>query len=219
MRVLAIWKAAFQFLIWDEDRAADKYAHHGILHLPPSPRELIQNRREYEGPLLLRKRTRGFMDSRLTALYRMYEHFVLDQHIELRNEFESFWYHSDWYVETIPDPQDTDPERYVVLACLVHLLASAFNERIELGLPRTAPPIVTSDQLEKYRKTPRLYEETPGWVGHVPRLEAPLEVLSIPHWDNDRREFVSLTTQDVDNASRICAAYDVLVFEPHVHFS
>lgn len=75
--------------------------------LPPAPRTLLENRVVYEIPLLNRSRDRSInrdTDSPLAALYRIYEHIVLDQHIEIRNEIEAFWYHADWAVRDIPDP-------------------------------------------------------------------------------------------------------------------
>ena len=111
--------------------------------LSPPPRHLLANRVVYEIPLLNRGRIEPDGDTPLAALYRIYEHIVLDQHIEVRNEIEAFWYHADWAVRDLPDPRDPHPERYACLACIPALLCLAFNKRIELGLPRDAPAIFT----------------------------------------------------------------------------
>jgi hypothetical protein len=71
-------------------------------NLPPSPRELLQHREHYEIPILER-RVDHDSDTPLAALYRIYEHIVLDQNIEIRNELEAFWFHSSWKVSKIPE--------------------------------------------------------------------------------------------------------------------
>lgn len=80
-----------------------------------------------------------------------------DQHIELRNEIEAFWWQPDWAVCDIPDPRpkDFETERLACLACLTKLLLLAFDKRIEMGLPRDAPPIFTHDMLDEWRAQDR----------------------------------------------------------------
>lgn len=46
----------------------------------------------------------------------MYEYIVTGFVTELRNEIEYF-YNQPWTVSKIPDPKDTDPERYCHLSC------------------------------------------------------------------------------------------------------
>ncbi|KAF5027342.1 hypothetical protein F66182_543 [Fusarium sp. NRRL 66182] len=185
--------------------------------LPPAPRNLVANRVVYEIPLLNRSRDRSVKrdaDNPLAALYRIYEHIVLDQHIEIRNEIEAFWYHADWAIRDIPDPSDPHPERYACLACIPALLCLAFNKRIGLGLPRDAPPIFTHDMLEEWRAQEPEYEEEPAWVNDVPRLAT---TLAIPHWDNSKRDFVSL--ESFEHASRAFARKNILIWQPHVDFA
>ncbi|RMZ81869.1 hypothetical protein DV738_g2077, partial [Chaetothyriales sp. CBS 135597] len=187
-------------------------------HLPPPPRILLANRVVYEIPLLERSRNRSVerdTDRPLAALYRIYEHIVLDQHIEIRNEIEAFWYHADWAVRDIPDPCDPHPERYACLACIPALLCLAFNKRIGLGLPRDAPPIFTQDMLEEWRAQERAYEEEPAWVNDVPRLAV---TLAIPHWDNNRRDFVCLESFE-NRASTAFSRKNILIWQPHIHFA
>ena len=106
----------------------------GSPYLPPSPRELLSNRVFYEMPLLYRKVDHE-NDTPLAALYRLYEHIVLDQNIEMRNEIEAFWFNNTWAVRDIPDPHDPNRERYACLACIPALLCLAFkvSRRPELG--------------------------------------------------------------------------------------
>ncbi|KAK7425302.1 hypothetical protein QQZ08_008199 [Neonectria magnoliae] len=168
------WKLYNGLHLWV--RRAVKFSHQGSLDNeqgqhppPPTPRDLLANRVIYEIPLLDRSRNRSVdrdTDTPLAALYRIYEHIVLDQHIEIRNEIEAFWYHADWAVRNIPDPRDPDPERYACLACIPALLCLAFNRRIELGVPRHAPPIFTRDMLDEWRAHPfRLghFEDASGY--------------------------------------------------------
>ncbi|KAJ3514625.1 hypothetical protein NM208_g15045 [Fusarium decemcellulare] len=182
---------------------------------PPPPRELLTHRTHYELPLLNR-RVDPNEDSPIYALYRIYEHLVLDQHLELRNEIEAFWYHADWAVVDIPDPCDPDPDRYACLACIPALLCLAFNKRIEMGLPREAPPVFNQDMLDQWRAQERKFESAPLWTDKVPQLD---EVLIIPHWDNQERDFVPLKSFDCAEASKEFADKNILVWHPHVHFA
>jgi len=174
----------------------------------------MRGRTTYEIPLLTRW-VDEHTNSPLTALYRIYEHIMLDQHIEIRNELEAFWFQSDWKVCDIPDPKDPDPERYAVLSCIPLLLCLAFNKRIELGLPRNAPPIFTHDQLDEWRAKERQYETAPPWIEAVPSLE---QTLTIPHWDNSKRDFVALDSLEDERASKQFAAKNILIWQPHIHF-
>lgn len=185
--------------------------------LPPAPRTLLAIRVIYEIPLLNRSLARSIerdTDTPLAALYRIYEHIVLDQHIEIRNEIEAFWYHADWAVRDIPDPCDPHPERYACLACIPTLLCLAFNERIGLGLPRNAPPIFTQGMLAEWRAQEREYEEEPAWVNAVPPLAA---TLAIPHWDNSKRDFIPL--ESFERGSRAFSRKNILIWQPHIYFA
>jgi hypothetical protein len=181
---------------------------------PPPPREMLRGREIYEVPLLRRRIDRE-ADTPLNAIYRLYEHIMLDQNIEMRNELEAFWFQPGWPVHEIPDPKDPDPERYAVLAVIPALLVLAFNKRIDLGLPRDAPAIFTMDQLDEWRAQERELEKEPEWTANVPPCE---QVLKIPHWDNDVRDFVTIDGFDDERASREFAKKNVLIWQPHIHF-
>lgn len=183
--------------------------------LPPSPRELIANRVAYEMPLLGRK-VNPETDTPLAALYRIYEHVILDQHLEMRNELEAFWYHTSWAVADLPDPRDPDPERYACLACITMLLCAAFNKRISLGLPRDAPAIFTEDMMDEWKAREPSFERGPEWAARVPPLK---EELAIPHWDNTQRDFVPLDKRlEHGKASPEFASKNILIWQPHIHF-
>ncbi|KAG5986234.1 hypothetical protein E4U54_005536 [Claviceps lovelessii] len=187
---------------------------------PLPPRTLLANRLVCEIPLIERRIPRvphlRDADTSLIALYRIYEHIILDQWINIRNEFESFWYHSDWAVCNIADPHDPHPERYACVASITGLLCLAFNRRIGLGLPRDAPPIFSPDMLEEWRTREPRYETEPEWALAVPRLAAPL---AIPHWDNKQRDFVPLDSFDDRRASVQFSKKNILIWQPHVHFA
>jgi hypothetical protein len=80
---------------------------------PAPPEELLANPQYYE--LLFRQQFRyrwpkGEVEDRpLYVLYRLYEHLVLDDNIELRNNIEYFRNHHKWAVADIPDPQGQQP--------------------------------------------------------------------------------------------------------------
>ncbi len=165
---------------------------------------------------LLNRRVLPESDEPLAALYRIYEHILLDQWIEIRNEFEQFWYQTSWSVYDMPDPKDPDPERYACLACVPMLLCVAFNRRIELGLPRDAPSIFTAEMMEEWkRRGPPNYEEVPPWAEGVAPVKS---VLAIPHWDKKQRDFVPLDTFEDRRASPQFASKNILIFQPHIYF-
>lgn len=55
---------------------------------------MIANREIYEIPLLNRQVTDPEGDTPIAALYLIYEYNALDQHMEIHNELESFWYNN-----------------------------------------------------------------------------------------------------------------------------
>lgn len=182
---------------------------------PPPPGQMLAGRLIYEMPLLRRKKADPDTDAPTAALYRIYEHLMLDQHIEIRNEFEAFWFQNTWLVFDVPDPKDPDPGRYACIASIAKLLVLAFNKRIDLGLPRHAPPIFTRDMLDEWLASERARETTPLWADQVPRLE---HTFCIPHWDNDQRDFVPPESFDTYGVSEEFAEKNILILQPHIHF-
>lgn len=179
---------------------------------PPTPEELLARPNQHRERLFRRvyRAPRGVKDDTpLFSLYRLYEHLILNDNVGLRNELEYFWY-AKWPVASIPDPQDPSKSRYAVLSAIPALLVESFNERINLGLPRKADSIVTSEELEQYQKEDKILETVPEWTKHVAPLE---ETLVIPH-DNDE----ILETFEDPRASAQLAAKNVLHWQPHIHF-
>ncbi|KAJ5180002.1 hypothetical protein N7492_003212 [Penicillium capsulatum] len=179
---------------------------------PPPPEELLTHTNDHRHRIFRRAHRipRGKTeDTALFSLYRLYEHLVLNDNIGLRNEIEYFWYER-WPVSSIVDPQDPSASRYAVLAAIPALLVESFNERINLGLPRKADPIVSREELEQYKKEDKSFEVVPDWAEKVPRFE---RTLVIPH-DNDE----VLESLEDERASPQLAAKNILHWQPHIHF-
>lgn len=144
-------------------------------HNLPTVSWLLEHREERQNkPALTQGRTPT------ASLYRMYEYIVTGFVTELRNEIEYF-YNQPWTVSKIPDPTDTDPERYAILAVIPYYLVKAYHRLAEQGLPRGSPAIITSQEMKELRSRESVREEVPEWVKSVPRLE---KTLVIP--TNDR---------------------------------
>lgn len=182
---------------------------------PPSPRVILDYRAEYEVIIYERESIRDKCDTSLACLYRLYEHIMLDQNLEMRNHLEYLWFRR-WPVFEIPDPCDDDPERAAVLACIPSLLVLAFNARIEMGLPRHAPAIITDEMIEKWRAEPRKYESEPTWAAAMPTLK---ETLAIPHWDRAMYNFVALPSFESEKASQEFKRKNILIWQPHIYFT
>lgn len=119
--------------------------------------DIIGNRAEYWHSITIRKfgGPQGcFQDTPLFALYRLYEFVVMDRVLEYRNTLEAFWRRREWAVQDIPDPCDSDPERYAFLAGCTYLLARSFNERVKLGLRRDNPPLITPEGADEAKNAP-----------------------------------------------------------------
>ncbi|KAL8647978.1 MAG: hypothetical protein Q9210_005241 [Variospora velana] len=188
---------------------------------PPPPRVLIANREAYGAAMDQRDQTSHpirpqIENSPLFALYRLYEAIVLDRNIDMRNEIEWFWRQRDWPVKDIPDPKDSDPERYAVLACIPSLINQAYNRLIGLGLPREAPALITNDQLEEMKQKPKIFEQSPEWVTDVPPLVNMLKIPQRAHGYTGPWE----TLDDFDDvrASTAFKEKNILIWEPHIYF-
>lgn len=147
-------------------------------------------------------------DMPLSSLYRLYHFIVTDDTIELRNELEYFFNKAEWPVNAIPDPEDSDAQRYVILAVLTELMCRAFNRLIDKGLPRDAPPIVSD--WDALAAQPRIREEVPQWAKEVPKLDTRLEIPD----END----VVLDGPDDPKACKEFLAKNILIEEPHIYF-
>ncbi|KAL9623996.1 MAG: hypothetical protein Q9160_001749 [Pyrenula sp. 1 TL-2023] len=185
---------------------------------PPAPREILSNVSYWKALILSREHLipkHEATDTALFALYRMYEHLILNNTSGLRTELQRFWF-NNWAVSSIPDPHDKQqPERYAVLAALPALIALSFNRRIEMGIRRgeaTPDEEPSETENEDGGSGEKEWESVPQWTyGVAPAVS----VLKIPH---DPREGNTLQDFDDPRASQELAAKNILCWQPHIHF-
>jgi hypothetical protein len=103
-------------------------------------------------------------DSPLASLYRNYEYFVTGNSTLLFRETEWFRQCAHWAVHDIPDPKDTDPLRYAILAGLTEILCVSFNCLIAMGIPRSR------DYFFVRSSEPKRFESLPEWALKVAPL-------------------------------------------------
>lgn len=136
----------------------------------PTPSELHANsqllEQRWDGLTVLRRIPLFTQsDSPTASLYRMSEFLSADDSNALMLEMQYFWDgpHALWTLEDIPDPQDSNKERYAIIASLIESLAVAFAFRRSMGLRRERDSAVDNraDQLEV----------VPSWVANVPALD------------------------------------------------
>ncbi|EER29682.1 hypothetical protein D8B26_003740 [Coccidioides posadasii str. Silveira] len=109
-------------------------------------------------------------DTPLRSLYRLYECMASGDYIPMGTETEYFWYQSRWSLNLIPDPQDTDPIRYAILACLAEELVHAFNWRLSLGMRRDGRHLYRERDEDPY--PPYDPETVAPWTKNVPPVDA-----------------------------------------------
>lgn len=107
-------------------------------------------------------------DSPLASLYRIYEYFVTGKSTLFVFETEWFQHCAHWAVYDIPDPKDTDPLRYAILAGLTEILCVGFNRVIAIGKPRGSPFVVQT--FEELATQPKRFETLPEWALKVAPL-------------------------------------------------
>ena len=142
----------------------------------------------------------------LASLYRMYEYIALANNPGLRTEIEFFFNHAEWPVSEIPDPKDSDPEIYAILAVLPHFMVAAYNRLIERGLKRGSPAIII-DQDDLETPGSAALEKVPTWCSSVPKLETRL---TIPDSDGKEPPEEALSPEFLD--------MNIAVRRPHVFF-
>jgi len=75
-------------------------------------------------------------DTPLWSIYRLYELHLADRYTSIGYETEYFFYQPHWKLRYIPDPKDSDPVRYAVVACILEALHESVNWKLSLGLRR-----------------------------------------------------------------------------------
>jgi hypothetical protein len=151
---------------------------------------------------------RVYPDTMSSSFYRLYECLVASWVTQFRNELEYFCTSNPtWAVSALPDPEDPDPLRYAILAVLTRLMCDAFNRRVDVGLPRDAPAIVSDFAALAAR--PKVYEQPPAWAGRVPPLS---ERVFIPD------EKGAISDENDEEVSEEFKAMNIIMLRPHIHF-
>lgn len=183
---------------------------------PLPPKTLLRQGEPYRRMLDLRNDLVCFdktPDTPLNCIYRIYEYMMFEYVTGYRNEIEYFWNHPEWPVCDVPDPKDPDPARYAFVSRVPVMLAAAFNNLIQMGLPRDAPRIIKPELAEQYRQRPeseKKYETVPDWVKQVPALK---KTLVIPDWDGS-----ALSSFEDKEASRRFREKNILSRDFHIMF-
>jgi hypothetical protein len=114
-------------------------------------------------------------DTPLRSLYRLYDDMCAGRLTLMTYESEYLFRRGSkrWLLVQIPDPQDTDPTRYAILASLVEALVDVFNWRLELGIRRGGRPC---DQSEE-RATNFTREEAPPWTQNIAGVEKQVNLI------------------------------------------
>ncbi|KAF7854179.1 hypothetical protein EAF04_010476 [Stromatinia cepivora] len=110
-------------------------------------------------------------DTPLRCVYRMYEILMMGDYGPLGSETEYFWRHwrGKWTLSSIPDPKDSDPIRYAIVACIVEELVNAFNWRLALGMRRNGQNIRRQKEGDPW--PPYMPVVGPDWTQSVPPIE------------------------------------------------
>lgn len=110
-------------------------------------------------------------DTPLRTIYRLYEIMMTREFVLLRLECEYMWHQASkkWSLASIPDPQDTNPVRYAMLASIVEELVKAFNWRLSNGQRRDKKHVVRTTANPH---PPYVPEVAPAWTASVPPIRA-----------------------------------------------
>ncbi|TEY83987.1 hypothetical protein BOTCAL_0023g00060 [Botryotinia calthae] len=143
---------------------------------PVAPSAIAHNEKLYETrnkhhTTLRNVRVWEARDTPLRSAYRMYEILMMGDYVPLGSETEYFWYQSTekWSLSSIPDPKDSDPIRYAVVACIVEELVHAFNWRLALGMRRSGEHIRRKNEGDPY--PPYTHVVGPEWTSSVPPIK------------------------------------------------
>ncbi|KEQ94881.1 hypothetical protein AUEXF2481DRAFT_29622 [Aureobasidium subglaciale EXF-2481] len=114
-------------------------------------------------------------DTSLSSIYRMVEDLCAGHSLMLGYECEYMWYHAEerWNLSKVPDPEESDPVLYALLASMVESLVRAFNYKLALGLRRNGDKYLEDD---RHIDFPR--ETVPAWAEHVKPIDKTLDLLS-----------------------------------------
>lgn len=154
---------------------------------PVSPHDLIDD--EKNGSGIINSRFEGLRnlqaiplwrmrDTPLRSVYRIYELFLANRYGLMGYETEYFFFHSDWRSRDIPDPNDSDPVRYAVLACVVEELHKSLNWKLSLGIRRNGEQIIRERDEDPWPEF--VPEELPEWTTNVAAIDKEVLRQSVP---------------------------------------
>ncbi|KAJ7908961.1 hypothetical protein B0H13DRAFT_1715085 [Mycena leptocephala] len=114
-------------------------------------------------------------DTPMRAMYRLYDAICFQDNIEVKHEVTYICYQHTWLLNEWPDPCETDPDRYTILAAIVEELVRAINWRLETGFCREVAEErrqARQARVERRRRAPQPAEYAPTWVAAVPRQQS-----------------------------------------------
>lgn len=117
-------------------------------------------------------------DTPLCSLYRLFEDLCSRQYIFMGYEGE-YWFYRDesrWRLCNVPDPKESDPVVYAILASFVEALVAAFNWKLTLGVRRNARNDLSENRASNFEP-----ETAPAWTASVPPIEKTLDLNTHPH--------------------------------------
>ncbi|KAJ7434546.1 hypothetical protein B0H11DRAFT_1888236 [Mycena galericulata] len=117
-------------------------------------------------------------DTQIRALYRLYDAICIGDEVEMKHEAIYIYYRHSWRLSEWPDPGDTDPDRYTMLAATVEELVRAVNWRLSRGFPRDMDKENRMTGRERRTRTPLPLESPPSWAAAVPPAQQKLVILS-----------------------------------------
>jgi hypothetical protein len=117
-------------------------------------------------------------DTPLRSIYRIYELHLADCYELIGWETEYFFFRPTWKLRDIPDPRDSDPLRYAIIASIVEELHEAVNWRLSLGLRRNREHVYRDRDDDPW--PPFTPEELPDWTRKVAPIDRDLLRLEVP---------------------------------------
>jgi hypothetical protein len=107
----------------------------------------------------------------------MVEDLCTRQYILMGYECQYFFYRDEprWRLCDIPDPQESDPVVYAILASMVEALVEAFNWKLRLGIRRNR-----KNDYSEQRATNCKLETAPAWTVRVAPSEKLVDLNTHP---------------------------------------
>ncbi|KAJ7431469.1 hypothetical protein B0H11DRAFT_851731 [Mycena galericulata] len=171
--------------------------------------------RRHENILMLRNQVLfQARDTPMRALYRLYDAIGTQDETEIKHEATYIWSRHTWRLSEWPDPRDTEPDRYIVLAAIMEELVRAFNWRLSMGFIREAPRERRRTRAERRARIPQPLESTPDWTSMVPPARQRIVLLNQCARDKVDEEANAISDPPVTAFER----HDILTFAGGLFF-